>query len=227
MLQSHWRNSVSLSNSRILEGDLIRPTGQYCCPFTFSVCSTVFFLSLSLVDSPHFFWRSIKSCFYSICWKPTDINKVAEILPCNLAVSGVSSTDVVEFRGDVMFWKSSLFWCLLLVETSAYETHWIKGKVPLLLGFLLWLVLVEYAAASNALRFNSDKVDHERGIKWLHAMCAIVKRAKQDDSFITCLVDDFSTFRACGMSIQTGLFPLEFANWTKIIKWFRKRFVRP
>ena len=87
-------------------------------------------------------------------------------------------------------------------------------------------MLVEYAAASNALRCNSDKVDHERGIKWLHAMYAIEKRAKQGDSFIACLVDEFSTFRAYGISIQTGLFPLEFANWTKIIKWFRKRFVR-
>lgn len=79
-------------------------------------------------------------------------------------------------------------------------------------------MLVEYAAAPNALRCNSDKVDHERGIKWLHAMCAIVRRAKQNDSCIACWVDEFSTFRACGMSIETSLFPLEFANWTKITK---------
>jgi len=88
------------------------------------------------------------------------------------------------------------------------------------------MVLVKYAATSSALRCNSDKVNHERGIEWLHAMCAMVRRAKQDDSFIACWVEKFSTFRACGMSMQTGLFPLEFANWTKVIKWFRKRFFR-
>ena len=57
-------------------------------------------------------------------------------------------------------------------------------------------------------------------------MCAIVRRAKQDDSFIACWFDEFSTFPASGMSMQTGLFPLESANWTKIIEWFRKRFFR-
>jgi len=67
-------------------------------------------------------------------------------------------------------------------------------------------VLVEYAAASNALRCNSDKVDHERGIKWLHAMYAIEKRAKQGDSFIACLVDEFSTFRAYGISSKRVCF---------------------
>ena len=120
MLQSHWRHSLTLSNFRILEGDLTWPAGQYSCPFTSSVGSTAFFLSWSLVASLHFFRWRIKICFYSICGKPTAINKGAETLPCKLPVSGDSSTDVVEFPAeDFMFWKSSLFWCLLLVEASA------------------------------------------------------------------------------------------------------------
>lgn len=125
MLQYHYRHSVSLSNSQILEGGLIWPAGQYCCPFTSSVRSTAFFLPLSLVDSLHFSWWSRKSWFYSICRNPTAINRAADTFPSKPPVSGDPSTDAVQFpEEDVTFWESSLFWWYLSFSSACWNIRY-------------------------------------------------------------------------------------------------------